>query len=161
MKRSVFLAYPLTTTHELELLELFVNQLRIRLSEEDITVQPKSGGPERIASSSLGATDQNLLASNVDKIASSDVFVLLLPSIQEPSSVWMELGIAIAARRAIVIVGPSDAPMPFLGRLALQVGGLGGNEIRGAARVISEVIPKADADDVFRHVLKAIRSFEP
>ncbi|WP_199421593.1 hypothetical protein [Actinotalea solisilvae] len=149
MTGVVFIAYPLTTTPDLAGVERWVIQLRARLVASGMDVVPKLGGRER-ALAAAGEPDGDLLESNVAAVTRADVVVVLLPTIVEPSSIWVELGMALAARRPLVVAGPADAALPFLARLALQGPGPGGDDGTAdarpsAVRILVDVPPSDDA----------------
>lgn len=119
--RSTFLAYPLSGVPDLAALELFVDTLRSRFEDAGWHVLPEFDGPERIVMGHELAPSR-VLASNIAGVTGADVLVLLLPDVPEPTSVWVELGMALAARRSLVVVAPPNAVLPYLARLALAAG---------------------------------------
>lgn len=120
MNRKVFLAYPLTTSLNLFILEQFVRQLREGFEAAGWDVLPVDGGFERINAATRDLTPADLLASNVAAVTGSDLLVVLSPPALEPSSIWIELGMALAYKRPIIIIGGNDLHIPFLGRLAVS-----------------------------------------
>lgn len=136
MSRSVFLAYPLSGAADLDELEAFVNSVRRRLDGAGWQVLPERGGPERLRQDQV-ASPAEVLASNVSAVTGADVLVLLLPAVTEPTSIWVELGMALAARRPVVVVAPPEATIPHLALLALAAGGADG--LHRAKRVEARV----------------------
>jgi len=156
MEPTVFLAYPLTMAGDLPNLSEFVSSLRRALIADGWGVSPVEDGIRRLWSPSEGRPAEGLLSSNVRGVTTSELLVVLVPTALEPSSIWVELGMALAARLPIIIVGEEGVRIPFLGRLAVSaVTG----EHRGS-RVLAAVPPlPSTREDVIRKVVAAADSF--
>lgn len=142
MTQTVFLAYPLSKARDLYAVEHFVGVLRDQLVSGGYAVLPELGGPERIELTS-GVAVSSVLSSNIAAVAGSDLVVLLVPENEEPSSIWVELGMALAAGRPAIIVGPRTARIPFLAGLSVQESP---SNVRPGRRIFSAIPPDSDPD---------------
>jgi hypothetical protein len=60
-----------------------------------------------------------LLASNVEGVVTSDLLLVIATEMDEPSSIWVEAGMAIARGVPLVVVATPQVRLPFLVRAAL------------------------------------------
>lgn len=134
MSRKVFLAYPLTKAEDLPRFEPFLARLRHEFETSGWIVFPSDEGQKRMAAATERRSRGAVLASNVAAVTTSDLLVVLVSPAREPSSIWVELGMALAQRRPIIIVGDVVDRLPFLGRLAVasEIGEFRGSHIRAA-----------------------------
>lgn len=156
MTARVFLAYPLTSGAHLASLEVFEGLLRKRLSHDGWDVLPIEGGPERVTQSADRATSVTRLSSNVVGVTRSDALVLLVPELREPSSIWVEFGMALAAGGAVIIVGPAEAKLPYLACLALEAGAADPTGEWQVSRVVAELPPRSDPGPLIAAISHAL-----
>ncbi len=93
LTRTCYLAAPINTDLK-ELEKLLV----------DRQIQP-------VVSADLSSVAITFLGGTVDSISTADLFIAVLSSEQSNDNVYVELGIAIAKERRILIIAPSDRPL--------------------------------------------------
>lgn len=137
MNKTVFLAYPLTAAVSLASNDHFVSALRSGFLREGWHVRPDPPDEERLSPVRDGVAPADRLSVNLQAVASADALVVLVPDVVEPSSIWVELGVALATRVPVVVVAPATRRMPYLAQLAIDAcdGRLG--------RVTADVPPMA------------------
>jgi hypothetical protein len=63
-----------------------------------------------------------LVASNIEGIVTSDLLLVIVTEMDEPSSVWVEVGVAIARGVPLVVVADPYVRLPFLVRAVVAPG---------------------------------------
>lgn len=66
---------------------------------------------QSVVSADLSSAARTFLGGAVDAISTADLFIAVLSSEQSNDSVYVELGIAIAKERRILIIAPPDRPL--------------------------------------------------
>ncbi len=120
--RSVFLAYPVSAVTGPSWVDAWADVVDASFTQAGWSVCPSRH--DRCCRASLRdeAVDDALLARNVQNIVESDIVTLLAADAMEPSSIWVEFGVAIAARVPVVLVRSPDRHLPFLADLARTSG---------------------------------------
>lgn len=117
---SVFIAYPLSTAKDLPATEHLVQLFREAFVDRGWTVRPRRG-------ESVGALNARvragggapLVASNIEGIVTSDLLLVIATEMDEPSSVWVEAGVAIARGVPLIVIADPHVHLPFLVRAAV------------------------------------------
>ena len=154
MTKSVFLAHPLSTSDAIDSAEHWATLIRVRLIEKGMDVLPTTYGADRIATNRRGNAKREILTSNIAGVELADILVLLLTPAAEPSSIWVELGIAMLAKKSVVIIGPASQPVPFLARLLLDCSR--DDKLYPRAAFVAEDFSRIDAGEVVESIVQAI-----
>ncbi len=93
LTRTCYLAAPINT--DLKELEKLLVERQIR----------------PIVSADISSVATTFLGGTVDAISTADLFIAILSSEQSNDNVYVELGIAIAKERRILIIAPSNGPL--------------------------------------------------
>lgn len=137
MSWKVFLAYPLQAAEDLADTERLAQMVRQGLEASGYTVRPGSGDSERAALHATVPDAKVRLGSNVAGVTGADFLVVLLSPMREPSSIWVEVGMALAVGRPVVLAGPAGVEIPFLVRLAVHASRGGSAEGPRVERVVT------------------------
>lgn len=119
---SVFLAYPISAVAEPSWVDAWADVVDDSFSQAGWSVCPNRNDRSCRATLRGEVVDGALLARNIRNIVESDVVTLLAADAVEPSSIWVEFGVAIAARVPVVLVRSADRRLPFLVDLARTSG---------------------------------------
>ena len=140
---DIFLASPLTVSHLASSVRTQVESVRDALVRHGgFTVfcavsYRGSGGPEP------GVSFQK----NLDAVGASHRLLLVVPADEiDRSSVWIELGMAMALQRPVIIAAPDETHIPFIARRALDNVADGGSLLvrsfwhHGDLRLVTELV---------------------
>lgn len=120
---SVFIAHPQTTAIDLAAIDRLAEMFRDNFLDRGWVVLPLHREPLDAADAHVRIGDgASLLASNVESIVRSDLLLVIATELEEPSSIWVEAGIAIARNVPLVVVADPTVRMPFLVRTATALG---------------------------------------
>jgi hypothetical protein len=112
---SVFIAHPLSAAKNLPATERLVRLFRDAFLDRGWTVRPRRGESVDALNARVRAgLGTSLVASNVEGIVASDLLLVIATEMDEPSSVWVEAGVAIARAIPLVVVADPSVRLPFL-----------------------------------------------
>lgn len=114
----VFLAQPVSNVTDSHSVNKFTLALSRSFTKSGWIATPKAIGQARGAADCGPIENGRLLSSNIEGILSSDLVVIVAAAATEPTSIWVELGVALGAGVPILLVTPVDRPIPFLARVA-------------------------------------------
>jgi hypothetical protein len=121
--QSVFIAYPMTAAKDLSATERLVRQFRAGFLSRKWTVRPRRGeSVEAIDARMRAGGGASLVSSNIEGIGLSDLLLVVATEMEEPSSVWVEVGVAMARGIPLVVVAEPSVRLPFLVRAAVTSG---------------------------------------
>jgi nucleoside 2-deoxyribosyltransferase len=115
---KLFLAYPMSSTGELDRIDAFVKDLTRALVGAGLDVAPQESGATRISANGSSSTPWQIADANIRSVLAADALVVLSYSTRAPSSIWIEMGIAFAADIPVVLVCEDAAGLPFLAHAA-------------------------------------------
>lgn len=115
---QVFLAYPMTSTGQLDRIDKFFKELTRALVDYGLDVSPQDSGATRVSASESFSTPWQVAEANIRSVLAADALVVLSYSTTTPSSIWIEMGIALAAEIPVVLVCEDAAGLPYLARAA-------------------------------------------
>lgn len=117
---SVFIAHPLSSAKDLLFTEHLVQLFRDAFVARGWTVRPRRGESVGALNARIRAgRGAPLVASNIEGIVTSDLLLVIVTEMGEPSSVWVEAGAAIARGVPLVVIADPHVPLPFLVRAAV------------------------------------------
>lgn len=116
---TIFLAYPISAVKDRDAVDVFVRALDRGFAAAGWHVRPNIAGRER-STPDADLASAGVLTSNVEGILSSDIVVIVAAGEAEPTSIWVEFGIALGAKIPLVLLAPYGRAIPFLARLAVD-----------------------------------------
>lgn len=121
IRPTVFIGHPYTLSPDRERVLALIAGLREALVARGFAVRPLS----MVGSGASGPVTRparDLVVANVDDVVDCDLVVLVDDHAPSTTSMWVEAGMALAARRPTIIISPDAARLPFLVRAAVGAG---------------------------------------
>jgi hypothetical protein len=117
---SVFIAQPLSTAKDLPDTERLVQLFHEAFVIRGWKVRPRrSESVDALNHLLQGDGGASLVARNIENIVISDLLLVIATEMEEPSSIWVETGVALARGIPLVVVATTTAVhVPFLIRAA-------------------------------------------
>jgi nucleoside 2-deoxyribosyltransferase len=117
---SVFIAHPLSTAKDLPHTERLVQLFREAFVSQGWKVRPSRGeAVDTLNDRVRSGGGVSLVTSNIEGIVASDLLLVIVTEMDEPSSVWVEAGVALARSIPLVVVATTAVALPFLIRAAV------------------------------------------
>ena len=117
---SVFIAYPLSTARDPRETGRLVKLFRDVFVSGGWEVNPRRGESIEALNDRLrSGGGASLVARNIEGIVTSDLLLVIAAEMDEPSSVWVEAGVALARGIPLIVVAISAVSLPFLIRAAV------------------------------------------
>ena len=123
LEPSAFIAHPLSTAKDLPSTERLVQQFRDAFAGRGWRVRPHRDDSVAALNASLRTGGgASLVTRNIEGIVTSDLLLVIATEMDEPSSVWVEAGVALARGVPLVVLTTPAVTLPFLVRAALASG---------------------------------------
>ena len=118
---SVFIAHPLSTAKDLPDTERLVQLFREAFVSRGWKVRPRRGESVEALNDRLrSGGGASLVTCNIEGIITSDLLIVIVTEMDEPSSVWIEAGAALGRGIPLVVVATEAVSLPFLIRAAVK-----------------------------------------
>lgn len=118
---KVFIAHPMSSAREPAAVDRAVRMLRSTFAGRGWSVYPqRATALAELNDQVQRGNGRPILEANVESIVTSDLLVVLVADALEPSSIWIEIGIALARGVPIAILSGESTSLPFLVRAALD-----------------------------------------
>ena len=115
MSRTVFLAHSISSASPESATEDIARIAREELVKAGWRVLPREREPlAGILARAMHGDGRAMVASNVASIVNSDLILIIAEDYGSPSSVWVEAGIALAARVCGVVIAGPNVALPLL-----------------------------------------------
>lgn len=147
--RLVFVAHPLSAVRDPDNTKRIVDMVRTAFRDRGWDVRPAETDDMSFERRAAASAAPDIVRANIDAVRTSDLLVVVAGDFAEPSSIWVEAGIALAVAVPVAVLSDDRTRLPFLLRAAV------GLEL-GTGRPAAVIVPLALSDAMPRSVEDAV-----